>query len=109
MSNRQFEVSYVTDQQRKELTDLLTRVLVHIRGLAGQNNCEQAAALADAFHALPAMVGSLQFSWNAIETVVELYHNNYPPARQGDYSDYFHALTQIRGQQNGDTLVESSD
>ena len=88
----------LSDSQRRDLCELLGRALVHIRLLARDGHCEQAASLADAFHALPTMLHSRIFSWQAFEVFLESYNRSYPSPQPGDYFDYLAFFRNLKGQ-----------
>jgi hypothetical protein len=100
MINRPSEQSVLSESQRHDLCELLGRALVHIRLLAREGNCEQAADLADTFHALPTMLYSPIFSWQALEVFLASYNRIYPPSQPGDYFDYLAFFKDLKPKKN---------
>jgi hypothetical protein len=58
MNSLSEEHSALSESLRRELCELIGRALVQIRGLSQRGEYQQAAELADAFHALPTMLHS---------------------------------------------------
>ena len=58
---------------------MLFKALVKIRLLSWQGKSEQAAALSDAFHNLPTMIWSEDFSFAFLRQYLESYHRQFPP------------------------------
>ena len=75
----------LTDRERQNLCKLVYRVLVQIRNLGWSKKPEQAAALADAFHNLPVMLWSGDFSLNYFRNFLEEYHREFPDDEDSNY------------------------
>ena len=67
-----------TEQERQKLCEMLFYALLEMRGLGNEGKAEQVAALADAFHNLPAYMWSSDFSFSCFRTFLQVYQEDYP-------------------------------
>lgn len=63
-----------TEEERQGLIRMLYYALLEIRLLGPRGMSEQAADLADAFHEMPALLWSKEFSFNFFRKFLEGYH-----------------------------------
>jgi hypothetical protein len=71
---------------------MIYRALLEIRILGWLGKGQQAADLADAFHNLPAMLWSEDFSLGFFRKFLESYHQRYP---EGEGVNYLKVLDRI--------------
>jgi hypothetical protein len=74
-----------TDKQRKGLLRMLHWAILEIRLLGWDNNAEQVADLADAFHNLPIYLESEDFSFEFFRQFLLSYQQKYPEREHWDY------------------------
>ena len=74
-----------TERQRQKLCELIYHALLKIRVLGWSGKSEQAADLADAFHNLPVMLWSEDFSLDYFRKYLESYQQKYPDDKGTDY------------------------
>lgn len=84
-----------TERQRELLNQMLYHVMVEIRILCWGGHMEQAAALADAFHNLPCVMYSEQFSFPQFRCELESYQNRYPPPEYQRGPNYIEMLDKV--------------
>ncbi len=72
------DARFLTEMERQKLCQMIYRAMLEIRSLGWSGKAEQAADLADAFHNLPAMLWSEDFSLDFLRTFLESYHHKYP-------------------------------
>ena len=87
----------LTERQRRKLCEMLYRALLEIRALGWDGKAEQIADLADAFHNLPAMLWSEDFSLDFFRNFLEGYRQKYP---EGWGTGYIKALDEIMAEED---------
>src|SRR5688500_7872813 len=66
-----------TEMQIRLLNEMLRVALLEIRGLGWQGKAQQAADLADAFHNLPTLMNTDEFSLTEFGTYLKTYQRRY--------------------------------
>ncbi len=87
---KEMDFKPTTERQKELLSQMLFQAMVEIRNLCWGGQTEQAAALSDAFHNLPSVMYSEQFSFPWFRRELESYQNKYrtPDYQKGfDYTD----------------------
>jgi hypothetical protein len=67
----------LTEFERKNLTRLMYLAFCDLRGLARDGKMGQARALAEAFHNIPLLMHTQNFSFRAFKDFLQRYQNNY--------------------------------
>jgi len=86
----------LTERQRQKLCQMLSRAMLEMRLLGWGGKAGQAADLADAFHNLPAMLWSEDFSLDFFRTFLEGYRQKYP---DGWGAGYLKMLEDVRAEE----------
>lgn len=73
----------LVDWERQKLCEMLFRSLIEIRILALNGESERIAELADAFHNLPELLYSENFSMKYFRMFLKNYHEKYPGNKTG--------------------------
>lgn len=68
----------LTDEERRKLCEMMYRAFLEIRILGWNGKAGQAAALADAFHNVPNMMWSENFSLTFFKNFLENYQQQFP-------------------------------
>ncbi len=89
------DVRRPTEKQILLLDEMLTCALSEIRSLAMAGNAEQAAALADAFHNLPVVMHSEQFSFVHFRQDLDRYVRSYPFSEGKSTYDYLEMYQRV--------------
>ena len=92
---KDMNVRSLTDRQIRLFGEMLAAALRDIRHLGWEGKSEQAAALADAFHNLPAMMYTNKFSFVWFRGSLEHYHDQYPYNRSESLNDYLVLLEKV--------------
>ncbi len=71
------DAKLLSELQRQKLCEMIYRALLEVRILGWGGKAEQAADLADAFHNLPTMLWSEDFSLDFFRKFLESYHQKY--------------------------------
>jgi len=66
-----------TDAERKSLTRLMYMAFCDLRGLTRDGNMDQARALAEAFHNIPLLMDTPNFSFRAFREFLRRYQTRY--------------------------------
>ncbi len=79
---------------------MLYEAFLEIRNLTGVGLCEQANALAGAFHNIPISLFALNFDWDSTRMYIGSYQRQYPRIVEnnivsGSYNDYLSMLDEI--------------
>ena len=82
----------LTERQRQQLCQMIYRALLEARVLGWGCRAEQAADLADAFHNLPVMLWSEDFSLDFFRKFLEAYRQKYP---DGGGTGYLKMLDEV--------------
>lgn len=82
-----------TEEQKRQLGEMVYRAFIEIRSLGWGGKAEQAADLADAFHNLPTGMYAPDFDWAFFRHFLQYYQKKYPPS--GSYLDYVAMLEAI--------------
>lgn len=90
----------LTDAERQHLCELLYYALLEIRLLGWEKKAEQAADLADAFHNLPSLLWSDNFSLNFFRNFLADYQQQYPERRGLNYLDTFDKMIKANTDSN---------
>lgn len=72
-----------TEWERQKLCEMLWRAFIEIRILALRGESERIAELTDAFHNLPELLYSENFSMKYFRMFLEGYHSKYPKNETG--------------------------
>ena len=78
LSEKYDDVKMPTERQRKQLCEMLYHALLEIRILGWEGKAQQSADLADAFHNLPTMLWSENFSFKIFRVFLKYYDETYP-------------------------------
>lgn len=79
----------MTDDERRKLCEMIYRAFLEIRILGWNGKTEQAAALADAFHNVPNMMWSEDFSLFFFRNFLESYQQRFPEHEKFDFLKMF--------------------
>ena len=71
----------LTEAERKNLTRLMYLAFCDLRGLARDRKMEQAKALAEAFHNIPLLMHTQNFSFRAFRDFLQRYQDNHTKAQ----------------------------
>lgn len=82
----------ITDAERQKLCEMIYRAFLEIRLLGWEEKAEQAASLADAFHNVPAMMWSEDFSLNTFRSYLQGYQEKYPENERLNFVKMFDRL-----------------
>lgn len=74
-----------TDEERQKLTRMIYMTFLEIRVLGWEGKAKQAADLADAFHNLPTLLWSEDFSFKFFRKFLEGYYSKYPARGSFNY------------------------
>ena len=74
-----------TEQERKHLARLMYLAFLDVRILARAGRNEQAKDLAEAFHNIPQMMHTADFSFRVFHDFLKRYQNKYAGQLQFDY------------------------
>lgn len=93
----------LTEEQRIELCNILTAVLIEIRRLGCQSgNAEQAGLLADAFHNVPTEMWQEHFSLMTLrDSYIAPYSEKYPSDAQYDFMVWIEEVILMSSKNNG--------
>jgi hypothetical protein len=86
---KEMDLKLITERQKELLNQMLFHAMVEIRNLCWGGQTEQAAALSDAFHELPSVMYSEQFSFSWFRKSLEAYqtkHRTLDDKREYDYT-----------------------
>lgn len=83
------DARFLMDEERQKLCEMIYRALLDIRILGWDGKASQAAALADAFHNVPSMMWSKDFSLNSFRNFLEGYHQEFPESEGINYPKMF--------------------
>ncbi len=78
----------LTEEQRRLFCEMMYRAFLDMRGLGFQSKCDQAAALADAFHNLPIAIFQPEFDWDMSQAYFQAYQAQYPPQSGAETNNY---------------------
>jgi hypothetical protein len=67
----------LTEAERKRLTRLMYLAFCDLRGLAREGKMEQARSLAEAFHNIPLLMHTQNFSFRAFKDFLQRYQEKY--------------------------------
>lgn len=90
----------LTDKERQRLCEMIHRAMLEIRILGWNGKAAQAASLADAFHNVPGMLWSEDFSLNSFRNFLEGYHQEYPESKGINYPKMFDRLFNEEKEEN---------
>jgi hypothetical protein len=82
-----------TDAERKKLARLMYLAFVDIRGLILHGDPKQAKDLSDAFHNIPLLMYTPDFSFKAFRSFLESYQEKYRDKARVDYLKEWENLT----------------
>ena len=86
------DARFLTDEERQMLCEMIYRAFLEIRILGWNGKAEQAASLADAFHNVPSMMWSEDFSLNSFRNFLESYQQDFPKSEGVNYPKMFDRL-----------------
>lgn len=93
LSDKYEDTQLPTEQQRQKLCEMIYRAFIEMRILGLQGKSEQVADLADAFHNLPQLLYSEEFSMKFFRIFLQSYHEKYPRNETG--GDFLQILDKI--------------
>lgn len=93
LSRKYDDLQIPTEQQRQELCKMMWRAFIEIRLLGYQGKSQQIADLADAFHNLPELIYSENFSLKYFRFFLESFHQKYPKNESG--GDFLQMLDKV--------------
>lgn len=86
------DAKLLTDAERQKLCEMIHLAILEIRILGWNGKAAQAAALADAFHNVPNMMWSEDFSLNSFRNFLKSYQQQFPESKGFDYLKMFDRL-----------------
>ncbi len=93
LSEKYGDTKIPNEQQRQKFCELIYRAFIEMRILGWQGKSEQVADLADAFHNLPQLLYSEDFSVKFFRIFLQSYHEKYPRNETG--GDFLQMLDKI--------------
>jgi hypothetical protein len=87
----------LTEIERKNLTRLMYLAFCDLRGLARDGKMEQAKSLAEAFHNIPLLMHTQNFSFRAFRDFLQKYQDNYTNAQFNYLQEWAKLNTEISG------------
>lgn len=92
---KEMDFKPTTERQKELLNQMLFKAMIEIRALCWGGHAEQAAALIDAFHNLPTVMYSEEFSFPWFRSGLETYQNRYRPSDYQKGFDYTDMLDRV--------------
>ena len=86
-----------TEAERKHLSRLMYLAFCDLRALAREGRNEQARALAEAFHNVPLLMYTEDFSFQAFREFLSSYQNKYPDKL---LINYLHEWEKLKAEPN---------
>lgn len=83
---------FLTDDERQKFCEMIYRAFLEIRILGWDGKAAQAAELADAFHNVPNMMWSENFSLDFFRIFLEGYQQQFPESEGINYPKLFDRL-----------------